>query len=122
MIQRGVRGSKGGGGGGDRIKSAENLVIAININRIPLINEDLVFLYKLLILLLLLSNKLSNKSFGNRTSSYRVSGDLSLRSSRHNFCDIGFLLSIEIVGSRYNADEIMREEEKKLSTGELAKV
>jgi hypothetical protein len=38
----------------DRIKSAENLVIAININRIPLINEDLVFLYKLLILLHLL--------------------------------------------------------------------
>jgi hypothetical protein len=53
--------------GRDRIKSAENLVIAININRIPLINEDLVFLYKLLILLLLLSNKLSNKSFGNRS-------------------------------------------------------
>ena len=52
--------------GRDRIKSAENLVIAININRIPLINEDLVFLYKLFILLLLLSNKLSDKSFGDR--------------------------------------------------------
>jgi hypothetical protein len=53
--------------GRNRIKGAENLVIAMNIDRILFISEDLVFLYKLFVFLLLLSNKLSNKSFGDRS-------------------------------------------------------
>ena len=53
--------------GRNRIKGAENLVAAMNIDRIPFVSEDLVFLHKLFVFLLLLSNKLSDKSFGDRS-------------------------------------------------------